>query len=496
MKTLIAVSAICIGVSLIGCSNSVKEKNPPPSVAEAEESFSTANIPDTIKGVPDSSISADSPLQKKDLVGENKFHDDVNEIYRQLDVKPQMFSFEQTKDSEVVCAKGTKLKFKNSSFVDAETGREVTGKVNITVKEYYDMPEMLSANLSTSSHGEMLETTGMIYVDAKTNGKLCKLKKGSRMEIEFPGAQIKNGMQLFTGQRKNFENIDWIPVNDPDKTKQTGMIRETSAVTKYPVFPGGRDGLYSFLNREIKPQTINANNKGVKKVDVTLRIGTDGTVEKTEISKVENKELNNAIVSAMRKMPSWSPAEKDGKKVKVFYRITLNFIADNLYIENSKYSPEAWTAGRNVIYDSHSRLNKEEFEKNISDSMLQTTDVGKVGAYLFSSATLGWINCDRFLNEQKNIIAFKIDAPEEGASNIMVVFKNMNSMMSAAYNKERKGYYFERFPDGEPVTLIAIKTFNGKNFIAIKETTTSATTEKLVFQPVTVAQIKEQMKNL
>ncbi|HLG34869.1 MAG TPA: energy transducer TonB, partial [Bacteroidia bacterium] len=381
MKTFIAVSAIYLGVSLIACTDSGKEKNPSTPVAEAKEISPSANVPDTVNEVTATSIPVSAPIEEKDFAAEKKSPDDVNEIYRHLDVKPQQFSFDDVKDSEIVCTKGTKLKFKNNSFIDAETGREVTGKVNVTVKEYFDMPEIIAANLSTTSHGEMLETAGMIYVDASVNGRQCKLKEGSKVEITFPQERMKDGMQLFTGQRKNFESIDWIPVNVPVKSEGATVIWGGDQVDKAPVFPGGRDELYSFLKRELKKNNINLNNRSVRNIDVTLRIDADGSVEKAEISKAANKDLNKAIVSAMKKMPSWTPAEKDGKKVKVFYRITLTFIGSDLFIGNSKFSPEVWAAGRNVFFDLPSRLDKEEFETNMTDSMVQTTDVEKVRAY-------------------------------------------------------------------------------------------------------------------
>jgi len=45
---------------------------------------------------------------------------------------------------------------------------------------------MILGGLSTTSNGKLLETGGMLYISATTNGEKCDLKKGKNIEIAFP----------------------------------------------------------------------------------------------------------------------------------------------------------------------------------------------------------------------------------------------------------------------------------------------------------------------
>ena len=56
---------------------------------------------------------------------------------------------------------------------------------------------------------------------------------------------------------------------------------------------------------------------------------------------------------------------------------------------------------------------------------------------------------------------------------------------------------FTNIPAGEKVTLVAIKYQNSKPYLAVKEAVTAAKGESdLVFQPVTLQSLKDEMKKL
>src|SRR6185503_20189214 len=115
--------------------------------------------------------------------------------------------------------------------------------VNVYMTEYYKLSDILLANLTTESNGRMLETGGMIFIEALAEGKECRLKKNSLIEIQFPFAESKEGMKLFVGNWKN-KNVDW---------EEMGTLQDSSLITDWqaPEYPGGITALNSFFSQRI-----------------------------------------------------------------------------------------------------------------------------------------------------------------------------------------------------------------------------------------------------
>src|SRR5690606_7711509 len=76
---------------------------------------------------------------------------------------------------------------------------ELNQKITITLKEYYNMSDILMQNLSTETSNELLETGGMIHIEVSVGSQKKSLKYGKELIVHFP----KNGnaaedMQLFS----------------------------------------------------------------------------------------------------------------------------------------------------------------------------------------------------------------------------------------------------------------------------------------------------------
>ncbi len=103
---------------------------------------------------------------------------------------------------------GTVLTIPDHAFMFAD-GTEATENVNIELKEYYHMADMLMANLITTSKGRMIETGGMMHISAISEGREVLLKPGKSIQIELPTVEVKPGMQLFLGQEQSDGLVDW-----------------------------------------------------------------------------------------------------------------------------------------------------------------------------------------------------------------------------------------------------------------------------------------------
>lgn len=92
-----------------------------------------------------------------------------------------------------------------------------------------------------------------------------------------------------------------------------------------PSFPGGMDGLISWLSENIQyPQ--NAVNHDVKgRVIVTFVIDTDGSVIEPKVVRSLNPVLDFEALRVVGTMPKWNPGKLNGKPVKVKYTLPISF---------------------------------------------------------------------------------------------------------------------------------------------------------------------------
>ncbi|MBC7862627.1 MAG: hypothetical protein IAF38_06600 [Bacteroidia bacterium] len=86
---------------------------------------------------------------------------------------------------------------------------------------------------------------------------------------------------------------------------------------------------------------------------------------------------------------------------------------------------------------------------------------------ILSTGSLGWINCDRF-SEATNKTEFAVEMDTSLKPVIRLVFKDINSVMSAKHLKGNK-FIVSNVPAGKKATLIAFSLINDEPFFASKE---------------------------
>jgi hypothetical protein len=119
-----------------------------------------------------------------------------------LETPSEFFQINTTKDTIVIGKKGTKITFTKGCF---NTDNE---QVRVELKEFYDLPTMIKEGLRTKSDNRILETDGMVYINATTlQGDLVLLKEDSLITLEMPLSDTK--MSLFYGEvEKGYVNWD------------------------------------------------------------------------------------------------------------------------------------------------------------------------------------------------------------------------------------------------------------------------------------------------
>lgn len=457
LKQLLSLAFILI---FIACKNDNKENK---ETKSAEESQQT--ITDTVSLDSTQTDSSKVVISNANLEADKKL---LADFYLKNDKKPQFFTINNTKDTTIICAQKTKIIIRSNSFIVSNSKTAATGKIKISVKEYYSISDILLGRLSTTSNGKLLETGGMLEINAFSNNEKCELKSGKAIEIGFPRKKEKEGMQLFSGSWKN-NQINWEVAQNSDNLNQV-----YTKVDEAPVFPGGINKFYKLLGSYIRLPEESVSGR----VYTSFIVDKEGNITNIKITRGLTIEINTAVVDAFKKIPKFIPGKVNGIPVNTTYHLPVTIKSDDeLPSQKLTYTNEF----RSTDYT----------EKTIQEQKTSAIDY-----YLFSSVRMGMINCDRFYNVSESLKTnFAIKFENNSETTVSIVFHDIKSIMT--HNTTTNEVLFSKIPLERKITIIAIKYFDGKPFIATKETITSATAENnLAFHPITLQGIKSEMEKL
>lgn len=459
MKIKFSVSIVLI-VLLLSCKKEESNSTITPKSQSEKDSSIIDSTHETLVNSAEKGINGTSKLW--------------TDFYQKNAKKSQQFVINTSKDTTIICAEKTKIKIKANSFVSAKTGKVIDGNVQISVKEYYSISDIVMANLSTTSDGKLLETGGMIDVTANSNGEQCVLSKGKSIEIGFPTKKIKEDMQLFTGQWKN-NAVNW----KIDISAEKISTNDSKDIEVKPVFPGGDKALFNIISSSV----FYPEDDVAGRVVVAFDIDTKGKAINPKIIKKLHPEIDQQVIKVIQKLPNFTPAQMDGKAVQSNYTITLYFDSES---------------GRNVSQTNttYNQNFKADFEEKYDSNPIEKATINEISYYYFSSSKLGFINCDRFIETNRSLlIDYAIELDTESETMVTIVFKKYKSIMNRKSTTQMIG--FDRVPKNQEITIVALKYYNEKPYLAVKKTTTSDVIETgLVFEPVTMDKLKAEMNKL
>lgn len=96
-------------------------------------------------------------------------------------------------------------------------------------------------------------------------------------------------------------------------------------VEEMPMFPGGNDELMKYLrDHTIYPEVAKENNiQG--KVIVRFCVTPKGGVDRVEILKPVDPELDKEAIRVVKTLPAFKPGKQGGKPVPVWFMVPINF---------------------------------------------------------------------------------------------------------------------------------------------------------------------------
>jgi hypothetical protein len=448
----------------------------------------------------------------------------------------QTFWLNPRRDTVLLGAEGTTIWVPAQALVAPTRELGSAELVEFRLQEFYSLPDILLNNLSTNSSQGLLETGGMLHLEARTRaGELCRLRPGTELLIRMPAVRPKADMQLFTGVRTPRHRLDWqrprkaLPISSFQETgpSPAGKVKQlTNVLVRQLAYSAAmaqriHEGRTRRQRKAFRRSTRFTGKQLVEFGQVALRIDRQGRVLSAAIFGIQDSTLSTRLQQAALQFPSFRPAVLQGPtrpnaataaprsyllSVRK-QRPTLAVPLPQLPVAGSWVFEIGFTRAGRVWLPEPGRGSVDnrlgqgpvfeagEARRRLrqSGAQLQATRLDSLGGYLFSAANLGWANCDRFVNQSGPRLTVRVETAAPDAQ-VQLVFKRIRAVLPG-YG--RGSCRFDAIPANEPATIVAFKRENGLTYLATRSIRASTEPERnLEFRPVTPAELRTALAAL
>ena len=426
-------------------------------------------------------------------------------------------------DNMIYGKEGTGLFFPANCFVD-RSGNTVKGKVKIVLRECYDIATILAAKLSTTSEGQLLETAGMIDIQATSAGREVYIRDDGSYRIMFPKHEnTKDDFELFYGEWKRDGIINW-RLAEVDLSAVNEFYGSTEEGSKYdniemeyttesaPVYQsklnagescflhicesklrrGTRISEMDYFNWQLgNGQTLNqwfVENfnpdlqmledyciQGLRS-EITFKVNRSGGFESYYISKSAITEYDRKLVAFLQTMPPLN-----------LKQLMPDYTDDHACI---------------LTFGSRQANEKEKFVSSFAkkcdadpNKVMTEVDESTLDYFIFSCSQLGWINCDRFYNSDDPLVDYVVEISGGGNTSVSMVFDELNSVLRGV--SEGNKVVFHDVPANKKVRLVGIQYNEEAPLMCVtKSNTQNERTLLNAFKPFTIGELRGQFVKL
>lgn len=459
-----------------------------------------------------------SPDNKSLALEKNEIKHDNASIFKKFNAdiskQAEYFIINPSSDTTLTCKEGTTV------FIPANTfqtlgGAPVSGPVSIAVKEFYNVADIISNNLATTSNGKQLITGGMLNIGAIANEQSLQIKQGSFIDLKMPTRVFNSDMQLFTG----VENTATFTSVNEEKPILKGIVDTITKTIRIDTVARDSTSTFTanFFNQGINWMSAGQQQFFIddKKKEITLfdvqdnsRVVYRGnksiakyliphdcplTVDEMETILRNKYGIRYDNIKVRR---AWKPLSK---KRRVTY--PTDWIYDEYFVGDSLVIPLKYAMRRKMITREDSLRYEMEFKKKYEEAVKRgyayNDFVLKKNAYDFRITGLGWINCDRFLNYPPGRLSeFYVNTPD-GYQGIyfasMLIFENNSSAMGGYWNTNGR-ISFLKIPLGEKVNLVCLGAKDGKMYAAVQQFSVERDSKiVLKLEEITPEEFKEKL---
>lgn len=372
----------------------------------------------------------------------------------------QEFIVEDVSQSfEIQGQKGFKLYFPAYAFAN-KNGEVITGSVKITLQEFTDFTEFAASNLSTqTTSGDILESAGMIQIDAFSGNEKLQLQSGAQYYIQSPPTY--NGSNFDTYYGSGDDNILWTTELPKIEEIKTEKVKDgyTIALANSQVSVNGQsNSLYLQKNGILLSEYINGKLKmsdsdrsKILKAGIPftyyITLNSFGKIKKVRAANESYSTeslitpLHKQILLALESAPALST---ENTSLQLNQEIPLVFATTEFYTNK-------------IIVGNEVRVQSETLPKPAPEN---------VNNVMLSSSNLGLINADRLAgNRGTDTTHFSF---QDADAIVYVIFKNQNSFLQA---NGKNGQYFitGAQPEQEMHVISILYDIQGNTYMTRKD---------------------------
>ena len=289
------------------------------------------------------------------------------------------------------------------------SGRPVTGRIDLELKEALKPIDFVIGNLCTTYNGRPLESGGTFYLAARSGAQELAIAPGRSIDMIVPTFGTRSGMKLFPGELIE-EEVVW---NEPGPLALVQPVQQAEMLKE--------------ARFDLEADTLLTN--------VTYRVdGFESAYDAPQ--QVTNK------VSEI----AWANGGLWLKRDSTFSvgKHTVHFIANDAPSETTVVPRWQWAIAEGLQVVPRGKA--EGWNPHTTDTRLN---------YVFSVAQLGWANIDRLLNDRRtrpvDIITRIDNADDKENLRITLVMKSHNLYIPGYRMKD--GTYAFSHSDGELMLL-------------------------------------------
>ncbi|MEM9546518.1 MAG: OmpA family protein [Bacteroidota bacterium] len=458
------------------------------------------------------------------------------------------FVIEPQRESKLTLSKGTDVLIPTDAFCMLDGTPVSNENIRIQFKEAFEYSDMVDQHLYTQTENQILETGGMIYIEATQNGKPLRLQDGKQIDLTFPSQEeVKEGMQLFTGVEDE-NGVIW---------EETG--EEITSTTDNSQAPFIQVDLSPLLNLDVKGRVIPSLDfatmptypKAVRKPNLPYK--GNYTEEKYTLALEKYhaalKRYEQDKIERPAKLKAWTEEAWRRKellfqhkkeyaltKVRTLVEQSLNRVRmdqdrvshDRLigilfsFLSKSvgKAEYDDWfhirkTFGKEVVhvrktigldFPMYEKMPTHyffrELDNAIKDVQRQVSarryEMGylnkeDMARYVVATSKLGWINCDRFYEISEDLKMDLHFASISDDDEFYLIFKRMKSLIRP--RKLKGKVLFNDVPIGEEVRLVAVNMKDGDANLALRDFTIGeSNSSKLNFSAAGIEDLKKALE--
>ncbi|MEO6883307.1 MAG: hypothetical protein ABI199_04695 [Bacteroidia bacterium] len=521
--------------------NKITKQDSIPAISKQDDTTERVKKADTVVSITKKNDSTDAiHSAKKEKLNSQKSTHFVSEkaekefaVFLDSIAPPATyFNIKSNIDTTLLGKKGTFIFVPRNCFV-LQNGQVYKGKIRLQLKEVFDKSDMILSNLQTESNGKLLESGGMIYLDANgANGEELNIKKGANLYVEIPTKEQKAGMEVYQGNYSHNTNqinwtspkalekqlipipieyldFEWIRLANGDTTKENEEIKilnaqeEMSKNTKYEnTFVATREFQKRFSLASACAEKLWQFD--YKKYDTFLDIYLTNLDK--DLWYCDSLFYKKAQIEFLKKLKSVGQTTfqndytYDERDVNELYK--GEHLGKVMSIKNYGINLSATNAYQLLLKKG---ISKKEALDEIRKYRIQQGIISEIRkkinedylTYQFNMTHLGWVNVDVcvYKGQRKDFFVQVKDAPNDIKMKAFIVLDKMNSVLSKGIEANTCTFY--DFPSGQKKKIFIYGYKDGVPYFGYKDVQNgNNTTEAITLQKTTFESLEKNIKTI